>query len=146
LISLHHQYKVWDYEDLHCRHMRKRGWIESMMSIIWIAEWGVFNSLFHVPNCTSLLAIATLVAILLLLYPEWWEETGKLIFLLPKPAAIWLRRCEHCPNCPWWNMFSQYLSTLSTLWSLWIGYKIVFPFSEKDSSQYAPTSQLFLKA
>ena len=36
------------------------------------------------------MALAPLVESHLLLYEGWWGEKGKLIFLLPRPAAIYI--------------------------------------------------------
>jgi hypothetical protein len=44
-------------------------------------------TLIYVLHCIGEMALATLVEIHLL-YEGWWEKKGKLIFLLPRPAAI----------------------------------------------------------
>jgi hypothetical protein len=49
-------------------------------------------TLIHDPHCIGEMALAPLVERHLLLYEEWWGEKGKLIFLLPRPAAIYRYR------------------------------------------------------
>jgi hypothetical protein len=36
------------------------------------------------------MALSPLVESSLVLHEEWWTEKGKLIFLMPKPAAIYI--------------------------------------------------------
>jgi hypothetical protein len=36
------------------------------------------------------MALSPLVESSLVLYEEWWTEKGKLIFIIPRPAAIYI--------------------------------------------------------
>jgi hypothetical protein len=44
----------------------------------------------HVLHCIGEMALVPLEESHLLLYEGWWGEKGKLIFLLPRPAAIYI--------------------------------------------------------
>jgi hypothetical protein len=48
------------------------------------------STLVHVLHCISEMARSPLVESRLVLYEEWWTEKGKLIFLMPRPAAIYI--------------------------------------------------------
>jgi hypothetical protein len=49
-----------------------------------------FNTLIHVLHCIGEMALAPLVESHLLLNEEWWGEKGKFIYLLPRPATIYI--------------------------------------------------------
>jgi hypothetical protein len=53
-------------------------------------EIALLNTLVHVLHCISEMALSPLVESRLVLYEEWWTEKGKLILLMPRPAAIYI--------------------------------------------------------
>jgi hypothetical protein len=52
--------------------------------------FNTLDTLIHVLHCIGEMALAPLVESHFLLNEGWWGEKGKLIFLLPTPAAIYI--------------------------------------------------------
>jgi hypothetical protein len=70
----------------------------------------------HVLHCISEKALSPLVESRLVLYEEWWTEKGKLIFLIPRPAAIYIdlgATSDISPHIAHWKRGSAAISTNS---------------------------------
>jgi hypothetical protein len=90
-------------------HQNSNLFHETIPLRIWITQ--------HISSCSSLhqLIGASTTGekpVLITVYAAWWGEKEKLIFLLPRPAAMNLYKLWRYSNCTCWNMFTQYVITL----------------------------------